>query len=140
MGALRPTRRQAALIALTAALAALRPARAQDELRIVIPADSSEIITTDLKRLRLAEPAELVFVKTDPAAFERRFPGDDAPALSYLRFLVLAAARRIFGDMTSAEVLRGDGTPAFVARVNADCEIIHVALRSHTMHLSLIHI
>jgi hypothetical protein len=133
MSVLRPTRRQAGLIALTAALAALRPAHAQDELRIVIPTDVSEIITTDLKRLRLAEPAAFSFVKTDPAAFEQLFPGDPTRALSYLRAIVLSAARRIFGEMTSAEVLRGDGTPAFVARINADGESIRVALRSHAM-------
>ena len=127
----RLTRRQTGLAAVAAVLAAIRAALAQDELRVVIATDTPEIITTDLKRLRLAEPAEFNFIKTDADAFERLFPGD--PALSLLQFMVLAAARRIFGEMPSAAVLRGDGTPAFVASLKADCESIHVALRDHAM-------
>lgn len=129
----RLTRRQAGLAAVAATLAAIRAALAQDELRVVLTTDTSEIITTDLKRLRLAAPAEFNFVKTNPGAFGRLFPGDPAPALSFLRFTVLAAARRIFGEMPAAAVLRGDGTPAFVARINAECESIHVTLRDHAM-------
>ncbi len=129
----RLTRRQTGLAAVAAVLAAIRAALAQDPLRVVITTDRSEIITTDLKRLRLAEPAEFNFVKTNADAFERLFPGNPAPALSLLQFMVLAAARRIFGEMPSAAVLRGDGTPAFVASLKADCESIHVALRDHAM-------
>jgi hypothetical protein len=134
IGIFRPTRRQAGLIALAAILAELRQALAQDELRVVISADdATEIITRDLKRLRLAEPAEFVFVKTDAQAFEQLFPGDPGRALVRLRLIVLAAARRVFGDMPSAAVLRGDGTAAFVAGIDAECKIFSVVLRSHVL-------
>src|SRR5215831_14521285 len=125
-GVFRPTRRQAGLISLAAILAGLRQALAQDELRVVISADdATELITSDLKRLRLAEPAEFVFVKTDAQTFEQLFPpGDPGRALAMLRLrlIVLSAARRTFGDMPSAAVLRGDGTADFVTLINADCK------------------
>src|SRR5262245_39980113 len=89
-GIFRPTRRQAGLISLAAILAGLRQALAQDELRVVISADdATELITTDLKRLRLAEPAEFVFVKTDAQAFEQLFPGDPGRALAMLRLRLI---------------------------------------------------
>jgi hypothetical protein len=97
IGVFRPTRRQAGLIALAAVLAPLRPALAQVEVRVLLrvaisPEDGGEIITSDLKRLRLAEPAEFVFVKTDAQAFEQLFPGDVVQALTRLRLIVLSAA------------------------------------------------
>lgn len=136
-GIFRPTRRQAGLISLAAILAGLRQALAQDELRVVISADdATELITSDLKRLRLAEPAEFVFVKTDAQAFEQLFPpGDPGRALAMLRLrlIVLSAARRTFGDMPSAAVLRGDGTADFDTLINADCNIFGLTLRSHVL-------
>jgi hypothetical protein len=143
IGIFRPTRRQAGLIALAAALIPLRPAPAQVEVRVVLrvtisPEDGGELITSDLKRLRLAEPAEFVFVKTDAQAFEQLFPGDVVQALTRLRLIVLAAARRVFGEMPSAAVLRGDGTAAFAAAVNADCNILNVTLRSHVLRYELV--
>jgi hypothetical protein len=136
IGVFRPTRRQAGLISLAAILAELRQALAQDELRVVISADdATEIITRDLKRLRLAEPAEFVFVKTDAQTFEQLFPGDPGRALAMLRLrlIVLAAARRAFGDMPSSAVLRGDGTADFDTLINADCKIFGLTLRSHVL-------
>jgi hypothetical protein len=133
----RPTRRQAGLIALAAIVAPLRPALAQIEvnivLRVTISKDDGEIITRDLKRLRLAEPAEFVFVKTDAQAFDQLSSGDVVQALTRLRIIVLSAARRVFGEMPSAAVLRGDGTAEFVAVINADCKILGVTLRSHAL-------
>jgi hypothetical protein len=137
IGVFRPTRRRAGLIALAAVLAALRPARAQVEvrvlLRVTISPEDSEIITSDLKRLRLAEPAEFVFVKTDAQAFDQLYPGDVVQALTRLRIMVLSAARRVFGEMPSAAVLRGDGTAEFVARINADCKVLGMTLQSHVL-------
>jgi hypothetical protein len=133
----RPTRRQAGLIALAAIVAPLRPALAQIEvnivLRVTISKDDGEIITRDLKRLRLAEPAEFVFVKTDAQAFDQLSSGDVVQALTRLRIIVLSAARRVFGEMPSAAVRRGAGTAEFVAVINADCKILGVTLRSHAL-------
>jgi hypothetical protein len=133
----RPTRRQAGLIALATIVAPLRPALAQIDvnivLRVTISKDDGEIITRDLKRLRLAEPAEFIFVKTDAQAFDQLSSGDVVQALTRLRIIVLSAARRVFGDMPSAAVLRGDSTPEFVAVINADCKILGVTLRSHAL-------
>ena len=54
------------------------------ELLVVLAADDTpEIITTDLKRLRLVEAAEFVFVKTDPyARFHEMRPGTAAQVVA----------------------------------------------------------
>lgn len=133
MSTITVTRRRAcAVLAAVAACGGTR-ARADDDLRIIIDVERSEIISSDRKRVRLAEPAEFVFGKTNPEQFKLLYPTDDSQARTLLPLIILSAARRTFGSLTAEQILRDEGRVELIELINRDAKSLFVAVREHKM-------
>jgi hypothetical protein len=94
-----------------------RPASATDTITVSITPDDSEIITTDLKRIRPAEAAEVRFKVTTPY-IAQVFGNDLAVPQSRMRITVIGGARRVLGAMTGAQATGPDGPPAVVREID----------------------
>lgn len=121
------------MCAALAAVMAVSRARADDDLRISVDVERSEIMSSDRKRVRLAEPAEFVFGKLNPAQFKLLYPADDAQARTLLTMIVLSAARRTFASLTAEQILRDEGRPELIDLINRDAKSLFVAVRDHKM-------
>ena len=122
---------RAALAACVVALLCA-PARAIDFITITIPVEDSEIITTDLKRIRLAEPAEVRFALTTNY-IELLYGTDLTTPRRGMRLEVVAAARGTLGALTGAEATRDEGTRSLIAAVNRRLASMGVTVESHTL-------
>jgi len=126
---------------LALALALLAPwgpgVRAADAIVVVLQVESSEIITSDLKRLRLAEPAEVRFAVTTP--YVAQVFGDDLKIpRDMMRLTVLASARRVLGEMSATEALKPEAVRAIVTEVDRALDYLGVAVESNTLRYTLV--
>ena len=95
----------------------MRASWAIDFITITIAVEDSEIITTDLKRIRLAEPAEVRFALTTNY-IELLYGADLTTPRRGVRLEVIAAARGTLGALTGAEATRDEGaSTAMIAAV-----------------------
>src|SRR5262249_31542993 len=123
-----PTRR-AICIGLAAWLASgLRHASGADVLSLTIEVDNSEVITGDLKRIRLAAPAQVRFTVVDDsmAAIHR-------DNVTPLRVVVLSNAMRVLGERTLAEALGSEAMRAVMALVDKELAYFGLVVRDHTL-------
>ena len=133
-----PTRR-AICIGLAAWLASgLRHAGGADapsvtiEVLVTIEIGDSEVITTDLKRIRPAAPAQVRFTVVNDS-IASIFRDDLTIPLTRMRLTVLSAARRVLGERTLAEALGSEAIRAVVAEIDHDLVDLGVVVRDHTL-------
>jgi hypothetical protein len=111
--------------------------RAADMIVVVLQVDNSEIITSDLKRLRLAEPAEVRFAVTTP--YIAQVFGDDLTVpRDLMRLTVLMSARRVLSQLSATEAVKPEAAGAIVAEVDRELAYLGVAVESHTLHYALV--
>jgi hypothetical protein len=99
--------------------------------------DAGEVISSDLKRMRLAEPAEVRFAVITP--YIARVFGDDLTLpRTLMRFTVLASARRVLGELSAAEALKPEAVRAVVADIDRALDYVGVSVESHTLRYMLV--
>jgi hypothetical protein len=99
--------------------------------------DAAEIITSDLKRLRLAGPAEVRFAVT--TTYIAQVFGDDLTVpRGLMRVTVISSARRVLGQLSAAEAVKPEAASAVVAQVDRDLASLGVAVESHTLRYTLV--
>lgn len=108
------------------------PARAADTISVTIAPEDSEIITTDFKRIRPAEPAEIRF-KITTGTIAQVFGNDLTVPRTQMRLAVLSGARRVLGAMTGAQAAGPDAPGAIIAQVDRDLSHLGVAVESHNL-------
>jgi hypothetical protein len=108
------------------------PAYAADLISVTIAPDDSEIITTDLKRIRPAETTEIRF-KVTTGYIEQVFGKDLSIPRAQMRLAVLSSARRVLGAMTGAQATAPEAARAIVAQVDRDLSHLGVAVEQHTL-------
>lgn len=130
--------RSIAFALVTLALCCLcTPAFAAEAISVTIAPDDSEIITTDLKRIRPAEPAEIRF-RVTTGYIEEVFGKDLAIPRAQMRLAVFASARRVLGGMTSAQATGPDAPRAIVAEINRDLAHLGVAVEQYDLRYVLV--
>jgi hypothetical protein len=127
-----PTRR-AICIGLAAWLASgSRHAGGADVLSVTIEVGDSEIITTDLKRIRPAAPAQVRFTVVNDS-IASIFRDDLTIPLTRMRLTVLFKARHVLGEKTLAEALGSEAMRAVAAEIDHDLVDLGVVVRDHTL-------
>ena len=111
--------------------------RAADTIVVVLQVEDAEIITSDLKRLRLAEPAEVRFAVTTPY-IAQVFGNDLTVARSLMRLTVLASARRVLSQLPATEAVKPEAARAIVAEVDRALDYLGVAVESNTLRYTLV--
>lgn len=107
-------------------------AQATDSISVSIGPEDSEVITTDFKRIRPAEPAEIRF-KVTTNLIDQLYGNDLTKPRAYLRLTVISSARRILGAMTGAQATGPDAMHAVMEQVNRDSSYMGVTVESHTL-------
>jgi hypothetical protein len=118
------------------ALSCLR-ASAADTITITIAPQDSEVITTDLKRIRPAAPADIRF-KVTTNYIEQVFGKDLTIPRNLMQLAVLSSARRVLGAMTGAQATGPDAARAVMEQVDRDLARIGVAVEQHTLRYEFI--
>src|SRR5258707_2641451 len=91
--------------------------------------DAGEVITSDVKRLRLAGPAEIRFAVITP--YIAQVFGDDLTIpRNLMRFTVLAGARRVLSQMSAAQALKPEAVDAIVADIDRTLDYLGVSVES----------
>ena len=135
---MRATRRSAcAGLAAWGLILALGPACAADVISVTFGADEAEIITKDLKRIRLAQGAEAHFnVLTN--YIELVFKNDLTLPRQILRLAIVTNARRVLSEYTADEAVGDAALLALIAAVNRQIAYMGVAVRDHTLRYVLV--
>jgi hypothetical protein len=121
-----PTRR-AICIGLAAWLASgSRHAGGADVLSVTIE------VTTDLKRIRPAAPAQVRFTVVNDSVASI-FRDDLTIPLTRMRLTVLFKARHVLGEKTLAEALGSEAMRAVAAEIDHDLVDLGVVVRDHTL-------
>src|SRR5262245_48378840 len=111
--------------------------RAAETIVVTIPVeDAGEVISSDPKRLRLAEPAVIRFAMTTPY-FAQVFR-DLTTARDRLRLEVLASARRVLGELPATEALKPEAARAVVADPERAIDYLGVSVESYTLRYMLV--
>ena len=111
--------------------------RAAETIVVTIPVeDAGEVISSDPKRLRLAEPAVIRFAMTTPY-FAQVFR-DLTTARDRLRLEVLASARRVLGELPATEALKPETARAVVADLERAIDYLGVSVESYTLRYMLV--
>ena len=111
--------------------------RAAETIVVTIPVeDGGEVISSDPKRLRLAEPAVIRFAMTTPY-FAQVFR-DLTTARDRLRLEVLASARRVLGELPATEALKPETARAVVADLERAIDYLGVSVESYTLRYMLV--
>jgi hypothetical protein len=108
------------------------PACPADILSVTVLPDGSEIITTDLKRIRPAGPAEIRFRFTTDY-LKRLYGNDFTKTHEYLHFVVQSSERRALGAMTGAQATGPDGPRAVMAEVDREVSELGLAVEQYTL-------
>ena len=108
------------------------PARATEPITVTIAVEDSEIITADLKRIRLANPAEVRFARTTNY-IELVFGTNLTTPRGLMRLQVISAARRTLAAVTGAEATREAALRPVIEEVNRGLAGIGVVVESHTL-------
>jgi hypothetical protein len=126
-------------LALALALVALwgLGVRAADTIVVVLQIENAEIITSDLKRLRLVEPAEVRFAVTTPY-IAQVFGDDQTVPRDLMRLMVLASARRVLSQLPATEAVKPEAARAIVAEVDSALAYLGVVVESHTLRYTLV--
>jgi hypothetical protein len=126
-----------ALLALSAP--GLRAAEAIVVVTIVVTIpveDAGEVISSDPKRLRLAEPAVIRFAVTTPY-FAQVF-SDLTTASNALRLEMLSSARRVLGELPATEALKPEAARAVIADLERSIDYLGVSVESYTLRYTLV--
>ena len=124
--------RRATCGALTAWMVSQQSFGAPAIISVTLEVDSLEIITRDLKRIRLAAPAEVRFaVLTN--FIESVFKDDLAVARNLMKFSVMSHARQVLAEKTLAEVLQSEVMQDVIAAVDLDMARLGVRVQDHTL-------
>jgi hypothetical protein len=110
-------RRWIAAIVLVAMSLSGGRAFAADIITVTIAPHESEIITSDLKRIRPAEAAELRFKATTPH-IAQMFGSDLTVPRNRMRLTVIASARRVLSAMTGAQAIGPEAPPDIVKEID----------------------
>jgi len=111
--------------------------RAAETIVVTIPVeDAGEVISSDPKRLRLAEPAVIRFAMTTPY-FAQVFR-DLTTARDRLRLEVLASARRVLGELPATEALKPETARAVVADLERAIDYLGVSVEAYTLSYMLV--
>ena len=111
--------------------------RAANTIIVVLQVEGAEIITSDLKRLRLAEPAEVRFAVTTP--YIAQVFGDDLTVpRDLMRLTVLMSARRVLSELSATEAVKPEAARAIVAEVDRELAYLGVAVESHTLRYAVV--
>jgi hypothetical protein len=111
--------------------------RAADTIVVMLHIEDPEIITSDRKRLRLAEPAEVRFAVTTP--YIAQVFGDDLTIpRNLMRLTVLASARRVLGELPATEAIKPEAARAIVADIDRVLAYLGVSVESHTLRYTLV--
>ena len=111
--------------------------RAANTNVVVLKVEDAEIITSDLKRLRLAEPAEVRFAVTTP--YIAQVFGDDLTVpRDLMRLTVLMSARRVLSQLSATEAVKPEAARAIVAEVDRALAYLGVAVESNTLRYRLV--
>ena len=108
------------------------PVHSADAISVIIEPNDSEIITTDLKRIRPAAPAEIRF-KVTTNYIEQAFGNDLTKPRSYLKTAVISSARRVLSAMTGAQATGPDGASAVMNQVDRDVSELGVSVEEHSL-------
>jgi len=101
-------------------------------ISVTIEVDSPEIITRDLKRIRLAAPAEVRFaVLTN--FIETVFKDDLAVARNLMKFSVMSHARKVLAEKTLDAAQQNEAMQEVMAAVDADMARLGVKVQDHTL-------
>jgi hypothetical protein len=112
--------------------------RAAEAIVVAIPVeDAGEVISLDVKRLRLAEPAEIRFVVTTPY-IARVFGSDLTIPRDLMRLTLLASARRVLSQLPATEALRPEAARAVVADVERAIDYLGVSVEAYTLRYMLV--
>jgi regulator of protease activity HflC (stomatin/prohibitin superfamily) len=103
---------------------------------VTIPVEDGEVVSSDPKRLRLAEPAVVRFAVTTPY-FAQVFR-DLTTARDRLRLEVLASARRVLGELPATEALKPEAARAVVADLERAIDYLGVSVESYTLRYMLV--
>jgi hypothetical protein len=108
------------------------PARAAEPISVTIAVEDSEIITADLKRIRLAQPAEVRFALTT-SYLELLYGTDFTKPRAMMRLEVLAAARATLAGVTGVEATRDDGVRLVIEAINRRLAYMGVTVERHSL-------
>lgn len=108
------------------------PAFAAEAISVTIVPEDSEIITTDLKRIRPAGPAEISVRITTPY-IGQVFGADLTTPRAMVRLAVLSSARRVLGAMTGAQATAPDAARAVMEQADRDLASLGVAVAEHNL-------
>ena len=104
---------------------------------VTIPVeDAGEVISSDAKRLRLAEPAVIRFAVTTPY-FAQVF-SDLTTASNALRLEMLSSARRVLGELPATEALKPEAARAVIADLERSIDYLGVSVESYTLRYTLV--
>ena len=104
---------------------------------VTIPVeDAGEVISSDPKRLRLAEPAVIRFAVTTPY-FAQVF-SDLTTASNALRLEMLSSARRVLGELPATEALKPEAARAVIADLERSIDYLGVSVESYTLRYMLV--
>ena len=124
--------RRATCGALTALMFSQQSFGASGIISVTIEVDSPEIITRDLKRIRLAAPAEVRFaVLTN--FIETVFKDDPAVARNLMKFSVMSHARKVLAEKTLDAAQQNEAMQEVMAAVDADMARLGVKVQDHTL-------
>jgi len=101
-------------------------------ISVTIEDVSTEIITRDLKRIRLAAPAEVRFVVLT-SYIESIFKDDLEVPRNLMKFAVISGARRVLAEKTLGEVQQSEAMQDVIAAVNLDVAHFGVRVQDHTL-------
>ena len=110
--------------------------RAADTIVVVLQVEGAEIITSDVKRVRLAEPAEVRFAVTTP--YIAQVFSDDLIPRDLMRLTVLSSARRVLSQLSATEAVEPEAARAIVAEVDSALAYLGVVVESHTLRYTLV--
>jgi hypothetical protein len=112
--------------------------RAAEAIVVTIPVeDAGEVISSDLKRMRLAEPAVVRFAATTP--YIAQVFGDDLRIpRDLMRFTLLASARRVLGELPATEALKPEAVRAVLADLEHAIDYLGVSVESYTLRYMLV--
>jgi hypothetical protein len=112
--------------------------RAAEAIVVTIPVeDAGEVITSDPKRIRLAEPAVVRFAVTTP--YIAQVFGDDLRIpRDMIRYLLLASARKVLGELPATQALKPEAARAVVADLERAIDHLGVSVESYTLRYMLV--
>jgi len=112
--------------------------RAADTIVVALTVeDAGEVITTDLKRLRLAQAAEVRFAVTTPY-IAQVFGNDPTIPRDLMRLTVIASGRRVLGELSAAEAMKPEAARAIAAEVDRALDYLGVAVELQTLRYALV--